>query len=112
VYGVFSQADEQNSIESKRGYEKVVEFMRRFVRAGGLVLAGSDPIHGMPALDIHEEVTMFVEAGLTPMQAKELRAKIPPQMIKNAGTFPVTVVSPGESGGRSTPVHLIVTFAG
>jgi hypothetical protein len=55
---------------------------------------------------------MFVEAGLAPMQAKELRAKIPPQMIKNAGTFPVTVVSPGESGGRSTPAHLIVTFAG
>ena len=43
--------------------------MRRFVRAGGLVRAGSDPNHGMPALDIHEEVTMFVEAGLTPMQA-------------------------------------------
>jgi hypothetical protein len=36
--------------------------MRRFVRAGGLVRAGSDPNHGMPALDIHEEVTMFVEA--------------------------------------------------
>jgi hypothetical protein len=30
---------------------------------------GIDPNHGMPALDIHEEVTMFVEAGLTPMQA-------------------------------------------
>jgi imidazolonepropionase-like amidohydrolase len=222
----------------RQGYENVLEFMRRFVRAGGLVRAGSDPNHGMPALDIHEEVTMFVEGGLTPMQAlqsatinvattfgkdrdfgtvelgkvadmilvkgnplkdswatqdvqmvissgkvidhnfhadyknpipspepwrniareieitprsipqrskpivltvkatagrvarwhkvaidgnlletrfissTELRAKIPPQAIKNAGTYPVAVVSPRESGGRSNPAHLIVTFAG
>ena len=53
----------------KRGYEKIEEFIRRFVKAGGLVRAGSDPNHGMPALDVHEEVKMFVEAGLTPMQA-------------------------------------------
>jgi imidazolonepropionase-like amidohydrolase len=220
----------------KQGYENVLEFMRRFARAGGLVRAGSDPNHGMPALDIHEEVTMFVEGGLTPMQAiqsatinvaktfgkdrdfgtvepgkvadlimingdplkdswatqnvqmvisggkvidhnfhadyknpipspepwrniareiditprsisqrskppvltvkatagrvarwhkiaidgnlletrfissTELQAKLTPQAIKNAGTFPVTVVSPRESGGRSNPAHLIVTF--
>jgi hypothetical protein len=53
----------------KRAYENIEEFIRRFVKAGGLVRAGSDPNHGMPALDVHEEVKMFVEAGLTPMQA-------------------------------------------
>jgi hypothetical protein len=53
----------------KRGYDKIQEFIRRFVKAGGLVRAGSDPNHGMPALDVHEEVQMFVEAGLKPMQA-------------------------------------------
>lgn len=53
----------------KQGYEKIEEFMRRFVRAGGVIRAGSDPNHGMLALDIHEELTMFVEAGLTPMEA-------------------------------------------
>lgn len=53
----------------KKGYEKIEEFMRRFVKAGGTIRAGSDPNHGMLALDIHEELTMFVEAGLTPMQA-------------------------------------------
>ena len=221
----------------ERGYEKIQEFIRRLVRAGGLVRAGSDPNHGMPALDIHEELTMFVNAGLTPMQAiqsatinvaktfgkdrdygtvetgkvadimfidgdplkdiwatqnvrrvilggkiidhsfhsdyknpipspepwrniareieiaprsipqgrktavitvkatagrvarwhkialdgklletrfissTELRAKVPPQVIEQAGTYPVTVVSPRESGGRSNPAHLIVTFA-
>ena len=53
----------------KRGYEKIAEFARRFVKAGGSIRSGSDPNHGMLALDIHEELTMFVEAGLTPMQA-------------------------------------------
>jgi imidazolonepropionase-like amidohydrolase len=53
----------------KQGYRKIEDFMRRFVNAGGLIRAGSDPNHGMPALDIHEELKMFVEAGLTPMQA-------------------------------------------
>jgi adenine deaminase len=45
------------------------------------------------------------------VSSTELQAKIPPQAIKNAGTYPVTVVSPRESGGRSAPAHLIVTFA-
>ena len=53
----------------KEGYGKIEEFIRRFVKAGGTLRAGSDPNHGMPAMDIHEELTMFVEAGLTPMQA-------------------------------------------
>jgi len=44
------------------------------------------------------------------VSSTELQAKIPPQAIKNAGTYPVTVVSPRESGGRSNPTHLIVTF--
>jgi imidazolonepropionase-like amidohydrolase len=43
--------------------------MRRFVKAGGLIRAGSDPSWGMPAIGIHEEMKMFVEAGLSPMQA-------------------------------------------
>jgi hypothetical protein len=45
------------------------------------------------------------------ISSTELQAKIPPQAIKNAGTYPVSVVSPRESGGRSNPAHLIVTFA-
>jgi len=53
----------------KRGYEKIEDFIRRYVRAGGIIRAGSDPSHGMPGLLVHEEMTMLVEAGLTPMQA-------------------------------------------
>jgi imidazolonepropionase-like amidohydrolase len=43
--------------------------MRRFIKAGGILKAGSDPNHGMPALGLHQEMTMMVEAGLSPMQA-------------------------------------------
>lgn len=53
----------------KVGYKKIEDFMRRFVKAGGLIRAGSDPSWGMPAIGIHEEMKMFVEAGLSPMQA-------------------------------------------
>jgi adenine deaminase len=53
----------------KVGYKKIEDFMRRFVKAGGLIRAGSDPSWGIPAIGIHEEMKMFVEAGLSPMQA-------------------------------------------
>jgi hypothetical protein len=43
--------------------------IRRFVKAGGILRAGSDPNNGLPGLGVHQEITMFVEAGLTPMQA-------------------------------------------
>jgi amidohydrolase family protein len=53
----------------REGYNKIEEFMRRFIKAGGILKAGSDPNHGMPALGLHQEMTMMVEAGLSPMQA-------------------------------------------
>src|ERR1051325_8788794 len=53
----------------KAGYEKLEEFMRRFVRAGGAIRAGSDPSNGMPAMGVHQELKMFIEAGLTARQA-------------------------------------------
>jgi hypothetical protein len=51
------------------GYEKIQDLIRRFVKAGGIIRAGSDPNNGLPGLGVLEEMTMFVEAGLTPMQA-------------------------------------------
>ena len=54
---------------ARDGYKKVQDFMRRFVKAGGVIRAGSDPNNGMPALGMHMELKMFVESGLTPMQA-------------------------------------------
>lgn len=51
------------------GYKKLEDLMRRYVKAGGLLRAGSDPNNGLPGLGLHQEMVMFVEAGIAPMQA-------------------------------------------
>ena len=53
----------------REGYRKITDLILRYVRAGGIIRAGSDPNNGLPGLGVHEEMVMFVEAGLTPMQA-------------------------------------------
>jgi hypothetical protein len=53
----------------REGYRKITDLILRYVQAGGTLRAGSDPNNGLPGLGVHEEMVMFVEAGLTPMQA-------------------------------------------
>jgi imidazolonepropionase-like amidohydrolase len=55
--------------QAKIGYEKASEFIRRFVKAGGVLKEGSDPPRGMAALLMHEALVMDVEAGVPPMAA-------------------------------------------
>ncbi len=55
--------------QAQEGYKKIQDFMVRFVNAGGIIRAGSDPNNGVPALGVLQEMVMFVESGLTPMQA-------------------------------------------
>ena len=53
-----------------RGYENLQSFIRKFVQAGGIVLAGSDtPSFVLPGISLHRELELLVDAGLTPMQA-------------------------------------------
>ncbi|HWH79352.1 MAG TPA: amidohydrolase family protein, partial [Candidatus Binatus sp.] len=54
---------------AREGYKKLEDLIRRYVKAGGLIRAGSDPNNGLPGLGVPQEMVMFVEAGLTPMQA-------------------------------------------
>ena len=54
---------------AREGYKKIEDFIRRFSQAGGIIRAGSDPNNGLPGLGMHQEMVMFVEAGMTPMQA-------------------------------------------
>jgi hypothetical protein len=52
------------------GYNKVQEFMRQYVRAGGKLLAASD--EGgvfIPGLSLHYEMQMITDAGISPMTA-------------------------------------------
>jgi imidazolonepropionase-like amidohydrolase len=55
--------------QAREGYGKIQDFMRRYVKAGGIIRAGSDPNNGVPGLGVIQEMVMFVESGLTPMQA-------------------------------------------
>ncbi|MCH7978083.1 MAG: amidohydrolase family protein [Acidobacteria bacterium] len=56
--------------EFKQGYRLAGEFLKRFVQAGGKLQAGTDTLSGgTPGLSLHQEMELFVEAGLTPMQA-------------------------------------------
>lgn len=55
--------------QTKVGYEKAKEFIRRFVQAGGILKEGSDPPRGMAALLMHQALAIDVEAGVPPMTA-------------------------------------------
>jgi len=55
--------------QARDGYEKAKEFIRRFVKAGGILKEGSDPPRGMAALLMHQALAIDVEAGVAPMTA-------------------------------------------
>ncbi|MBI4524546.1 MAG: amidohydrolase family protein [Deltaproteobacteria bacterium] len=62
---------------AKMAYENSLEFIRRFVQAGGILKEGSDPPEGMPGLQMHIGMAMDVEAGvptMTAIQAATLNA--------------------------------------
>lgn len=68
-YEKFAKWSPEKLSRVKAGYANLEDFMRRFVKAGGILRAGSDPSNGMPAMGVHQELKMFIEAGLTPTQA-------------------------------------------
>jgi imidazolonepropionase-like amidohydrolase len=55
----------------RRGRARQDQFVREFVRAGGLVAAGSDAANPLlaPGVSLHEELGLLVAAGLPPLQA-------------------------------------------
>jgi hypothetical protein len=68
-YERYAKFPPERLARAREGYKKLEDLMRRYVQAGGLIRAGSDPNNGLPGLGVHQEMVMFVEAGLTPMQA-------------------------------------------
>jgi hypothetical protein len=51
-------------------YKLSGRFLKKWVAAGGKVIAGTDdPSSGLAGITLHMEMEMLVEAGLTPMQA-------------------------------------------
>jgi hypothetical protein len=54
----------------RESYKNLQGFMKKLVEAGGRVLVGTAPhSYVLPGLAVHQELQLFVDAGLTPMQA-------------------------------------------
>ena len=74
ILDTYKEFDNLESSEWERrhqGYLNMLRFIRMFVEAGGMVLAGTDASSwAVPGLAVHQEMQILVEeAGLTPMQA-------------------------------------------
>lgn len=64
-------------------FRKEMEFERAFVKAGGLLLAGIDPIGGViPGFSDQREVELLVEAGFTPLEAIKIASLNGAQFLK------------------------------
>lgn len=64
-------------------FRKEMEFERAFVKAGGLLLAGIDPISGVIAgFGDQREVELLVEAGFTPLEAIKIATLNGAQFLK------------------------------
>lgn len=58
------------------GFANHVRFLKRYVDAGGKIVAASDITQTAPGLGLHQEMAIFVEdVGLTPMQAIQSATK-------------------------------------
>jgi len=69
----------QELAEAQRGYKNAQEFVRRFNKAGGQLIGGTDTGGSalVPGTSLLQEVQVFIDAGLTPMQALQTITKNP-----------------------------------
>ncbi len=65
------------------GFVNAMRFHKMFVDAGGhLVVSGNTNDAWVPGLDLHEEMEIMVDAGLTPMQVIQGSTKYPAEMLR------------------------------
>jgi len=71
--GQYHWADKKSSADREqflKGYRNVQDFLRRFVKAGGKIYSGTDSAAAnTPGLALHHEMQLYVDAGLSPMEA-------------------------------------------
>lgn len=66
-----------------KGFENAMRFHKMFVEAGGhLVVSGNTNSRWTPGLDLHQEMQILADAGLTPMQIIMGATKYPAEMIR------------------------------
>jgi len=66
-----------------KGYENALRFHKMFVDAGGhLVVSGNTNDAWVPGVDLHQEMQIMADAGLTPMQIIQGSTKYPAEMLR------------------------------
>ena len=66
-----------------KGYQNAMRFHKMFVDAGGhLVVSGNTNDAWVPGVDLHQEMQIMADAGLTPMQIIQGSTKYPAEMLR------------------------------
>ncbi len=69
-YEPYDQLTDREKELVQQGYDNRKEFLGKFARAGGKVLAGCDTASFvLPGICLHRELELLVEAGMSPMHA-------------------------------------------
>jgi hypothetical protein len=80
----YSRID-QGEVHERRvkGYQNAMRFHKMFVDAGGhLVVSGNTNDAWVPGVDLHQEMQIMADAGLTPMQIIMGSTKYPAEMLR------------------------------
>jgi hypothetical protein len=76
---------DQGELRARRmkGYENALRFHKMFVDAGGhLVVSGNTNDAWVPGVDLHQEMQILADAGLTPMQIIQGSTKYAAEMLR------------------------------
>jgi imidazolonepropionase-like amidohydrolase len=88
--GVEFQAQELSEEDKRYGdriWQKYLAMVSDMQRKGVMLLAGSDIPLNNGASPLHEELSLLVQAGLTPMEALETATRNPAKFMGKLGTL-------------------------
>jgi imidazolonepropionase-like amidohydrolase len=81
----YTRPGDQGEVRARReiGYKKAMRFHKMFVDAGGhIVVSGNTNDSWTPGVDLHQEMQVMAEVGLTPMQIIMGSTKYPAEMLR------------------------------
>jgi imidazolonepropionase-like amidohydrolase len=96
--GLTGTYDAQDFANDRRVFAKLLQVVGMMHRAGVKFMAGTDTIdpYIFPGFSVHDEMALFVQAGLTPMQALQTTTSNPAEylgMTDSAGSVAVGKVA-------------------